>query len=84
MPVDLNSIRKTDLGALVVGALALVVSLFPSFLTASFEGAEELGAFAGSDAGGVSAWNGVGALGMLLILAATGALSLAWLVNMFR
>jgi hypothetical protein len=31
MPVDLNSIKKTDLGALVAGALALVVSLFPSF-----------------------------------------------------
>jgi hypothetical protein len=71
MPVDLNSIKKTDLGALVAGALALLVSLFPSFLTASLEGAGDLGVLDSYDGGGVSAWNGAGALGMLLVLAAT-------------
>jgi hypothetical protein len=71
MPVDLNSIKKTDLGALVAGALALVVSLFPSFLTAKVGGGSDLGVLYYDSYGGVSAWNGAGALGMLLILAAT-------------
>jgi hypothetical protein len=72
MPVDLNSIKKTDLGALVAGGLALVLSLIGSYISVSVDvpdGAEGFGIT--DDGGGVTnAWTSYATLGMLLIAVA--------------
>jgi hypothetical protein len=62
--------NRTQLGALVAGALTFLLSLFPSYITVSFDGDEAMGI--GSISDGTNAWESYATLGMLLVIVATG------------
>jgi len=64
--MDLNSIKKTDLGALIAGGLAFILSLFPAYLSVTYPG---------SGGGFSNAWVDFATLGMLLIVAATALIA---------
>lgn len=67
---DLKSLGKFEQGALVAGALTFILSLFPYYIRASFDGGT---AVPGLDfSSGTSAWTSYATLGMLLVLIATG------------
>jgi len=72
--MDLNSIKKTDLGALIAGGLAFILSLFGAYISVSYEGAEDIPGY--SDGGGITnAWVDYATFGMLLIVAATAIIA---------
>lgn len=60
MAVDFKSLGKNDQGALISGALAVIFTFFGSYITVS----------AGSISAGHNAWDGIGVLGSLLLVAA--------------
>ncbi|MBA3574110.1 MAG: hypothetical protein H0W95_03410 [Nocardioidaceae bacterium] len=67
MAFDTNTVKTTDWGVMGCAAGLLIFSLFPSYVTVSFEGDDQLGGF-GVDTG-ISAWNSYAVLGVLLLLA---------------
>ncbi|MDQ3628753.1 MAG: hypothetical protein M3419_08090 [Actinomycetota bacterium] len=75
MALDVSSINKNDLGALIAGGLVFVLSLMPAWVTSGVDGgaADILGAAAMDT--GVNAWQGVNALAMLLLLLATAVVA---------
>jgi hypothetical protein len=71
MAVDVNSMRKTDLGALIAGALALVLSLIPLIRSIDFD--FDIPGYGGSDS--FNAWHGYGSFAILLLMAATALMA---------
>lgn len=73
MAVDMSSIKRNDLGALVAGGLVFVLSLMPAWITVDFEGS---GAdlFTGFDTG-INAWHSYNVLALLLLLLATAVVA---------
>lgn len=71
MAVDVNSMRKTDLGALIAGALAFVLSLIP--LVRSIDFGFDIPGYGDSDS--FNAWHGYGSLAILLLMAATALMA---------
>lgn len=67
MKFDFASLSKYEQGALVAGGVAVLLSFFPSYIRASFDGG---GIIRGVSAG-TNAWSSYATLGMLLILGAT-------------
>jgi hypothetical protein len=61
MAVDFKSLGKFEQGALVAGAVSIILSFFNRFVAIDLGGVNV----------GVSAWTGYGTLGVLLIIAAT-------------
>ena len=61
MAVDYKSLGKYEQGALVAGALSLILSFFSSYVTVD----------AGPISGGTSAWDSYATLGILLVIAST-------------
>lgn len=72
--MNLADMNRTQLGALVAGALTVVLSLFPAYVTVSFDGDEELGIPGISD--GTNAWSSYATLGILLVIVATAIIAL--------
>jgi hypothetical protein len=68
MAVDFRSLGKYEQGALISGALAIILSFFGSYVTASFDGP---GAGAISNSAGTNAWTSYATLGILLVILAT-------------
>lgn len=68
MAVDFKSLGKYEQGALISGALAIILSFFGSYVTASFDGP---GAGAISASAGTNAWTSYATLGILLVILAT-------------
>lgn len=64
MAVDFKTLGRNDQGALVTGALAVIFTFIGSYLTVS----SKAGGFSAS--AGHNAWDGVGVLGSLLLVAA--------------
>jgi amino acid transporter len=62
MAVDFKSLGKNEQGALVAGGLSIILSFFSRFVS------YDLGPLGTH---GISAWNGVGTLGVLLVIIAT-------------
>jgi hypothetical protein len=77
MAVDINSINRTDLGALIAGALALIFSFIGNYISFSYDVPDDVEALGAADASGglSSAWVSYATLGMLLILAATAIIA---------
>jgi uncharacterized transporter YbjL len=65
MAVDFKSLGKFEQGALVAGALSIILSFFPRYQSVDL----------GVISGGFSAWHSTGVLGMLLVIAATGIIA---------
>lgn len=61
MAVDVKSLGKFELGAMVAGGLAIILSFIESYVTVS----------AGSISVGINAWDSFATLGVLLIIVAT-------------
>ena len=74
MAVDFSSLSRNTQGALATGGVALVLSLFPSYVRASVDGGEDIPGF--SYSAGSSAWTGYATLGMLLVLVAVAVVAL--------
>ncbi|KQY59098.1 hypothetical protein ASD11_05725 [Aeromicrobium sp. Root495] len=72
MATDFKSIGRNDQGALIAGAVALVLSFFSAYVTVSING-KGLPGVSGSS--GISAWNSFGTLGMLLVIIATAVVA---------
>lgn len=72
MAVDFKSLGKFEQGALVSGALAIILSFFGSYVTASYDGP---GAGALSTSAGTNAWTSYATLGVLLIIASTAVVA---------
>jgi hypothetical protein len=66
MAVDFKALNRNQQGALVAGALALILSLFDSYVTVDVKGVGGLGSVAATNA-----WDSWATIGMLLVLAAT-------------
>lgn len=64
-----KSLGTNDQGALVAGALAIVLSFFGSYITASYDG-PGAGAI-GNISSGTNAWTSYATLGILLVIGAT-------------
>jgi hypothetical protein len=62
MATDFKSLGKNEQGALIAGALAIILSFFGSYVTVTVSG---------HDLGGTSAWHSYATLGVLLVIAAT-------------
>lgn len=71
MAVDMNSMRKTDLGALIAGALAFVLSLIP--LIRSIDYGFDVPGIGDSDS--FNAWHGYGSFAILLLMVATALMA---------
>lgn len=69
MAVDFKSLGKNDQGALIAGAVAIVLSFIGSYVTVSYDGPGGAG-MAGISAG-TNAWTSYATLGMLLVVAST-------------
>jgi len=63
MAVDFKSLGKFEQGALVAGALAIILSFFGSYVTASYDGPGNL-----SVSSGTNAWTSYATLGILLVI----------------
>lgn len=75
MAVDVSSINRSDLGALVAGGLIFILSFMPAWVTVDVEGtATDLFSASAGDAG-INAWQGVNVLALLLLLLATAAVA---------
>ena len=68
MAVDFKSLGKYEQGALIAGGLAIILSFFGSYVTASYNGP---GAGAINASSGTNAWTSYATLGVLLIIAST-------------
>lgn len=69
-----KSLGINDQGALVAGALAIVLSFFGSYVTASYDGP---GASAvGNISAGTNAWTSYATLGILLVIASTAIVAI--------
>lgn len=73
MAADFKSLGKNEQGALISGGLAIILSFFGSYVTASYNGP---GAGAIGDLGGTNAWESYATLGVLLVIAATAIIAL--------
>ena len=73
MAADFKSLGKNEQGALISGGLAIILSFFGSYVTASYNGP---GAGAIGDLGGTNAWHSYATLGVLLVIAATAILAI--------
>lgn len=71
MAVDMNSINKTDVGALIAGALAFVLSLIPLIRSIDY-GVDIPGL---GDGDGINAWHGYGSFAILLLMVATALMA---------
>ncbi|TXL63224.1 hypothetical protein [Aeromicrobium terrae] len=68
MAVDFKALNRNQQGALVAGALAIILSFFSDYVTVDLKGpADGLGVSFGAS----NAWHSYATLGMLLILVAT-------------
>lgn len=78
MALQASNVKMTDWGVMGCAAGLLLFSFVGSFVTVSFDNAEELSALTGVDpSGGVSsAWSSYGGLGVVLLLA-VGAVAAA-------
>ncbi|VXB37104.1 hypothetical protein [Aeromicrobium sp. 9AM] len=68
MAADFKSLGKFEQGALISGAVAIILSFFGSYVTASYDGP---GSSAITSSAGTNAWTSYATLGILLIIAAT-------------
>lgn len=73
MAVDFKSLGKFEQGALISGGLAIILSFFGSYVTASYDG-PGAGAISGSLAG-TNAWTSYATLGVLLVIASTAVVA---------
>lgn len=74
MAVDFKSLGKYEQGALVAGALSIIVSFFSAYIRVSFDGGD---AMPGLDtSAGTSAWTSYATLGVLLVVVATTIVAL--------
>jgi hypothetical protein len=71
MAVDINSMRRTDLGALIAGVLAFVLSLIP--LIRSIDYGFDIPGIGDGDS--INAWHGYGSLAVLLLMLATALMA---------
>lgn len=71
MAVDFKSIGKFEQGALISGALALILSFINSYYTVSYDGPGGV-----SISSGTNAWTSYATLGVLLIIAATAIIAI--------
>ncbi len=70
MATDFKSLGKNEQGALIAGAVALVVSFFTGYIRASFSGGKGI---PGIDVSyGLSAWHSYATLGILLVIVSAG------------
>ncbi|MEJ7634360.1 hypothetical protein [Aeromicrobium sp.] len=69
MAVDLKSLGKYEQGALISGALAIILSFISKYVTASYDGPGSSAIPESSS--GTNAWTSYATLGMLLIIVAT-------------
>ncbi|MCL3819015.1 hypothetical protein [Aeromicrobium wangtongii] len=65
MATDFKSIGKFEQGAMIAGAVALILSFFESYVTVS----------AGGFSAGTNAWDSYATLGVLLLIAATAIIA---------
>jgi len=75
MAVDVSSINKFDLGALVAGGLVFVLSLIPAWYTVDVQGGGADLFSAGALDAGVNAWQGINVLALLLLLLAVAVIA---------
>ncbi|KQV76785.1 hypothetical protein ASC61_18280 [Aeromicrobium sp. Root344] len=68
MATDFKSLGKFEQGALISGGVAIILSFFGSYVTASYDGP---GGSAISASAGTNAWTSYATFGVLLIIAAT-------------
>lgn len=73
MAADFKSLGKNEQGALIAGGIAIILSFFGSYVTASYNGP---GAGAIGNLGGTNAWSSYATLGVLLVIAATAIIAL--------
>lgn len=76
MAADFQALPRHDQGALVAGALAILLSFFGAFVTASVEGSDDIPGLSSIDtSSGTNAWYSFGTLGMLLIVVAVAVVA---------
>lgn len=73
MAVDFKSLGKFEQGALISGTLAIILSFFGSYVTASFDGGDEVPGLSVSS--GTNAWTSYATLGVLLIVASVAVVA---------
>lgn len=73
MAVDFKSLNKYDQGALVAGAVAVVLSFIGSYVTASIDAGDDLPGV--SYDSGTNAWDSFATLGMLLVILAVAVVA---------
>lgn len=71
MTIDLKSLSKVELGALVAGGVSVLVSFFGSYIRVSYDG----GGVVERVSAGTSAWTSYATLGVLLVIAATAVVA---------
>ena len=69
MATDFKSLGKFEQGALVAGAVSIILSFFSAYVRVSFDGRMSIPGVNFSS--GTSAWTSYATLGMLLVVAAT-------------
>lgn len=72
MATDFKSLGRNDQGALIAGAVAIVLSFFSAYVKVSVNG-KDLPGISGSS--GISAWHSFGTLGILLVIVATAVVA---------
>jgi hypothetical protein len=73
MAVDLKSIGKFEQGALIAGALSLILSFFDKYVQVSVDGGE-LAGMSGT-VGATNAWDSFATIGILLVVVATAIIA---------
>jgi hypothetical protein len=73
MAVDFKSIGKFEQGALIAGALSLILSFIDKYVQVSVDGGEIPG-LSGA-VGGTNAWDSYATIGVLLVVAATAIIA---------
>jgi len=73
MAVDFKSIGKFEQGALIAGALSLILSFIDKYVQVSVDGGEIAG-LSGA-VGGTNAWDSYATFGVLLVVAATAIIA---------
>lgn len=74
MAVDFKSLGKNDQGALIAGALAIILSFIGSYITVSYDGPGS--SALGNISGGTNAWTSYATFGVLLIIASTAVMGI--------
>ena len=69
MAADFKSLGKFEQGALVAGAVSIILSFFSAYVRVSFDGGEAIPGVNFSS--GTNAWTSYATLGMLLVVVAT-------------